>query len=158
MALIGFDKHDHESCMSGGIDRVVQTCAAKGLRLTKSRRRVMEILLSEHRAMGAYEILDQLRAEGLGSQPPIVYRALDFLISNGFVHKIERLNAYIACSAPGDDHTPAFMICRSCDLVAEASAEGLRGQLKSTATGSGFVIERTVMEAEGLCSACAKSE
>jgi Fur family zinc uptake transcriptional regulator len=82
--------------------------------LTPVRRRVLEILLAQHRALGAYDILDTLREEGLGSQPPVADRALDFLIKNGFAHKIERLNAFIACTHLGQSHTPAFLICWNC--------------------------------------------
>jgi Fur family zinc uptake transcriptional regulator len=75
---------------------------------------VLEILLAQHRALGAYDILDTLREEGLGSQPPFADRALDFLIKNGFAHKIERLNAFIACTHLGQSYMPAFLICRNC--------------------------------------------
>jgi Fur family zinc uptake transcriptional regulator len=66
-------------------------CTDEGLQLTKVRRRVLEILLLEQKALGAYDILSSLNAEGLGSQPPIAYRALDFLVTNGFAHKIEKI-------------------------------------------------------------------
>ena len=76
-------------------------CAKESLRLTPVRRKVLELLLQEHRALGAYAILDLLREAGFGSQPPVAYRALDFLAEHGFVHKIERLNAFVACVHPG---------------------------------------------------------
>ena len=91
---------------------------------------------------------------GLGSQPPVAYRALDFLVENGFVHKIEKLNAFIACANPGATHSPAFMICRECVAVAETLSSPSRGALGSAAKAAGFVIERTVVEAEGLCPSC----
>lgn len=106
--------------------------------------------------MGAYEVLDILRDEGLGSQPPVAYRALEFLVLHGFAHRIERLNAFIACAHPGEDHAPAFLICRGCDSVAEASSETTKGRLGKTANAAGFVIERAVVEAIGLCPKCRK--
>jgi Fur family zinc uptake transcriptional regulator len=115
---------------------------------------VAEILLAEHRAMGAYEILDVLRGEGLGSQPPVAYRALDFLTTHGFVHKVERLNAFVACTHPGAEHSPAFLICRSCNKVAEAEAPATDGQLGKAAAAVGFQIEQAVVEVEGLCPDC----
>jgi Fur family zinc uptake transcriptional regulator len=130
-------------------------CTELGLRLTPVRQRTLEILLSEHRAMGAYDVLSLLAAEGLGSQPPVAYRALDFLVKAGFAHKIEALNAYTACVHPGHDHTPAFLICRSCQTVAEADTAPAKGRLGEVARAAGFVIERTVVEATGLCPACA---
>ncbi|KPD11810.1 Fur family transcriptional regulator [Phaeobacter sp. 11ANDIMAR09] len=154
MDSIGFEPHDHTSCISSCIETVDAQCKAQGLQFTPVRKRVLEILLQEHRALGAYEILDRLREEGLGSQPPVAYRALDFLVSNGFAHKIERLNAFIACTHPGEDHAPVFMICRLCKSVAEAQAVPTNGQLGQAARDAGFQIERTVVEAEGLCPKC----
>ena len=114
MDALGFTHHDHQHCISHAIGAAEEACAEQGLQLTPQRRRVLEILLEEHRAMGAYELLDVLRTEGIGAQPPTVYRALDFLVSNGFAHKIERLNAFVACAHPGERHAPAFLICSDC--------------------------------------------
>ncbi|NCQ22993.1 MAG: Fur family transcriptional regulator [Rhodobacteraceae bacterium CG17_big_fil_post_rev_8_21_14_2_50_63_15] len=154
MDTIGFEQHDHKRCVQAAIAAVEAHCETHRLHLTPVRRRVLEILLNRHSALGAYEILDTLRVEGLGSQPPVVYRALDFLVSHGFAHKIERLNAFIACTHPGQDHTPAFLICRRCDAVAEAHAEPTKGMLGRAASDSGFVIEQAVVEAVGLCPRC----
>ncbi|WP_294622064.1 transcriptional repressor [uncultured Roseovarius sp.] len=153
---IGFEKHDHGSCISAGLAAAEAHCEAEGLRLTPVRRKALEILLQEHRALGAYEMLDRLRDAGFGSQPPVAYRALEFLVANGFAHKIERLNAFIACAHPGAIHSPAFMICRLCDSVAEAQASPARGALGDAARSTGFKIERTVVEATGICPACAE--
>ncbi|SFR41783.1 Fur family transcriptional regulator [Litoreibacter janthinus] len=154
MDTLGFKRHDHSSCISHGVAAVTQACAETGLHFTPVRKRVLEILLEGHRAIGAYEILDTLREEGLGSQPPVVYRALDFLVKNGFAHKIERLNAFVACAHPGDTHAPAFLICRTCDAVAETMTAPASGRLGEAADASGFTIERTVLEAEGVCPNC----
>lgn len=154
MATIGFAQHDHAACIAGNLARVDAECARKGLHFTPIRRRVLEILLAGHRALGAYDVLDQLREEGLGSQPPVAYRALDFLVRHGFAHRIEKLNAFIACTNPCQGHTPVFLICTECGAVAEASAEGSPGFLARAAEETGFTIARTVVEAEGLCPDC----
>jgi Fur family zinc uptake transcriptional regulator len=154
MDPVGFAQHDHHSCIQDSLSAVEKMCAQSGLQFTPVRRRVLEILLHEHRALGAYEILDILRAEGLGSQPPVAYRALDFLVSNGFAHKIEHLNAFTACAHPGQDHTPMFLICRACSSVAEAAAHVSADTLGKTAQAQGFTIEKAVIEAEGLCPNC----
>jgi Fur family zinc uptake transcriptional regulator len=151
---LGFAQHDHRTCISDAIAAAETRCATDGLRFTPVRRKVFEILLQEHRALGAYTILDRLREAGFGSQPPVAYRALDFLVANGLAHKIERLNAFIACVHPSHAHTPAFMICRLCDAVAETQSSPARGALGSAARATGFRIERTVVEAEGVCPAC----
>lgn len=155
MTTDAFDAHDHAGCIADGIRAAERRCAQGGLHFTPIRRRVLEILLGQHKSMGAYDILDRLRAEGLGSQPPVAYRALDFLVTHGFAHRIERLNAFIACSHTDERHAPAFLICRSCERVVEAEADPQAGELGRAARRAGFVIERTVREAEGLCPGCA---
>lgn len=146
--------HDHARCIARAMAHVDATCADQGLQMTPVRRRVLQILLEQHCALGAYEILDRLRAEGLGSQPPVVYRALDFLIRAGFVHRIETLNAFVACTEGAAGHAPAFLICRQCRRVIETPAEPAGGQLERAARGAGFAIETAVREAEGLCADC----
>lgn len=153
---VGFEKHDHTACVRAAISAAEAHCTAHGLRFTPVRRAALGILLQEHRALGAYDILDRLRAAGFGSQPPVAYRALDFLVEHGFAHKIERLNAFIACAHPEARHAPAFMICRICDAVAEAQATPAKGALGAAADAAGFRIERTVIEAEGICPDCAR--
>ena len=154
MTPLGFEKHEHSWCVETALASAEARCAAEKLRLTPVRRKVLEILLQEHRAIGAYTILDLLRDAGFGSQPPVAYRALDFLVAHGFVHKIERLNAFVACAHPGEAHSPAFMICRVCDAVAEAQSAPAKGVLGAAAKAAGFQIERTVVEAEGICPSC----
>ena len=154
MDPLGFTRHDHDQCRSHGLHSAEEVCAREGLSLTPQRRRVLEILLRQHRAMGAYDLMDVMREEGRAAQPPTVYRALDFLVSNGFAHKIERLNAFVACSRTHSGHSPAFMICRQCHQVAEAHATLASGKLGQAAKSIGFRIEKTVIEAEGLCPAC----
>ena len=151
---LGFSQHDHTACVSETLAAAAARCQVEGLRFTPVRRKVLEILLQEHRALGAYAILDRLREDGFGSQPPVAYRALDFLVMNGLAHKIERLNAFIACAHPERSHAPAFMICRLCDGVAETRSSPLKGALGDAADAPGFKIERTVVEAEGVCPAC----
>lgn len=155
MPPIGFEKHDHADCIADGVRAADAHCAANGLRLTPVRRRVLEILLARHKAMGAYEILDRLREDGFAAQPPAAYRALDFLVAHGFAHRIERMNAFVACAHPGAAHDPAFMICRRCDMVAETKTESASEALGRAAKSAGFAIERTVVEAEGVCPRCA---
>ena len=154
---IGFRKHNHSGCINATLDVAEARCARRSLRLTAIRRRVLEILLKEHKAMGAYEILEQLHSDGHRSQPPVAYRALDFLVRLGVVHKIERLNAFVACSQPDSSHTPLFMICRACEHVAEISTNASRNTLANAARDSGFQLERSVIEAEGLCPSCQRS-
>ncbi len=147
----GFGQHDHAQCRAEVLQAAEALCTARGLKLTPVRRRVLEILSESHAAMGAYDILARLTGEGLASKPPVVYRALGFWTEQGMVHRIEKLNAFVACAHPGAAHDAAFLICRDCGLVAEAEP---RAPLKGSAAAAGFEIESLVMEAEGLCPDC----
>ena len=151
---LAFAKHDHDHCAGDTLARAEAVAAERGARLTPVRRRVLEILLEAHRAMGAYEVLDRLAAEGFGNQPPVAYRALEFLVEHGLAHRVRRLNAFAACMHPGEDDSPVFLICKSCDAVAEAPADPVRVALAKAAGAVGFTVERATVEALGLCGAC----
>lgn len=154
MPVPAFQLHDHAHCSGDVLARAEALTTASGARLTPVRRRALEILLEAHRAMGAYDVLQRLAAEGYGNQPPVAYRALEFLVEQGLAHRIRRLNAFTACMHPGEAHAPAFLICRACDTVAEAAAAPVRAALDAAAADLGFVVERANIEALGLCPAC----
>lgn len=151
---LAFASHDHAHCAADVLARAEALAAESGARMTPVRRRVLEILLESHKAMGAYDVLQRLATDGFGNQPPVAYRALEFLVDQGFAHRIRRLNAFAACMHPGEAHAPAFLICRACDAVAEAPAAPVRAALDRAAHDIGFVIERSNIEALGLCPAC----
>ena len=151
-ATAAFSAHDHAQCTGDVLAQAQALAAAGGLRLTPVRKRVLEILLEAHRALGAYDVLNRLATEGFGNQPPVVYRALDFLVEHGLAHRIQRLNAFAACMHPGTAHAPVFLICRTCHVVAEAEGATVGAALRTAAAG--FVVERSTVEALGLCPAC----
>jgi Fur family zinc uptake transcriptional regulator len=154
----GFEPHDHGLCIADAMRSAEETCAARGLQFTPVRRRALEVLLEEHRALGAYEVLDRLREGGFGSQPPVAYRALDFLVGHGFAHRVERLNAFIACGRPGERHAPCFLICTACDTVVEAPGRAATAAVREAGAESGFAVERVAIEALGLCAACQQAQ
>lgn len=154
MTQTAFHPHDHGACVDGTLARAEDLARARGLRLTPVRRRVLELLLERHGAMGAYEVLERLAAEGYGHQPPVAYRALEFLVDHGLAHRIRRINAFVACAHPGEDHHAAFLICEGCQAVAEVPADSLRGLLDAVAAQAGFAVERASLEASGRCPAC----
>ena len=141
--------------MGKSIQEAEHYCQENGLNFTPVRRKVLEILLQKNTAIGAYEILDLLREAGFKNQPPVAYRALEFLVQNGFAHKIEQLNSFIGCMHPGKDHSPAFMICRNCDSVSEEEALTRNFSVSQIASKAGFTVEKAVIEARGLCHSCA---
>jgi len=154
MHELPFADHDHANCTSGVLGHADKLAEEKGLRLTPVRRAALEILLSDHRAMGAYEVLEQLQEKGFGNQPPVAYRALDFLVENGLTHRVQRLNAFAACTQPTKKHRPVFLICKDCEQVAEADALDVQDALSIAADKAGFEIERVNVEVLGLCPAC----
>ncbi|OCX61070.1 Fur family transcriptional regulator [Thioclava sp. SK-1] len=150
-----FSSHDHTLCSGHALALAEEMAQERNLRLTPVRRRALEILLEAHRAIGAYEVLERLSEEGFGKQPPVAYRALDFLVDHGFAHRIRRLNAFVACGHPGEDHAPIFLICRDCNAVAEAEGGPVRNALDAAGAAVGFVVERASIEAVGQCPSCA---
>lgn len=129
-------------------------CLERGKRLTPIRRKVLEILLHEHRSLKAYELLDLIRAVQPGAAPPTVYRALDFLVEQGLVHRLDAINAWSACmDAAGEPHD-LLVVCIHCGAVAELSDPGLKHQLADKVSNTGFVLSSHETELRGLCRRC----
>jgi Fur family zinc uptake transcriptional regulator len=154
-ADVAFAPHDHARCAGDVMALAEARMANEGARLTPVRRRTLQILLEAHRAMGAYDVLERLSAEGYGNQPPVAYRALEFLEDQGLAHRIRRLNAFTACMHPNEAHAPVFLICRECHAVAEAPGRAVGQALTDASQALGFTVERATVEAMGLCPGCA---
>ena len=151
-----FDSHDHGICFDDAIEQIEKYFVKKNIQFTPLRRKVFEILIRDHKPLGAYEVLEALGQEGFSSSPPIAYRVLDFLIEHGFVHKIQGLNAFIACSHPNHSHSPAFVICRKCEKVAEID-EKKSGVSFASSSIEHFEVEKTVVEMTGVCTTCSST-
>jgi Fur family transcriptional regulator, zinc uptake regulator len=151
------------------LDRVAAQCARRGAQLTELRRQVLRLVLESEHPVGAYALLDRLKTLRDGAAPPTVYRALDFLLEQGLIHKVERLNAYLGCvetgqdahahgeeeDQPHHDHPHQFLICRRCGTTAEISDPGIMAALSSASAHAGFTLHRATVEAEGVCAGCA---
>ncbi len=146
--------HTHQHCLDNALITAEKTCQARRVRLTKLRRRVLELVWGSHEPVKAYDILDQLRNEHAGSAPPTVYRALDFLRAEGMVHKIESLNAYIGCGEPQHRHTGQFLICKQCCAVAEMDDSEVHELLSEKSDALGFTIDIAMVEIQGICNEC----
>lgn len=144
--------HDHRSMMT----RVELACAERGLRFTDLRRRVFELIVDSQKPVKAYDLLEHVRRHGTGpAAPPTVYRALDFLVTHGFVHKLEALNAFVPCPHPDAGHGAGqFLICERCHSVVEFDADVLADRIVLQAQAQGFAVRRHVVEVYGLCAAC----
>jgi len=134
-----------------------QMCAAHGARLTDLRREVLELILAADGPLTAYALLDQLQ-QTRRAAPPTIYRALDFLMEQGLIHKLERLNAFLACveSDPrSHNHAAQFLICRVCHSARELEDEAISHAVDHAAEAIGFRPEHTTIEIEGVCASCA---
>ena len=153
---IAFRKHDHRRCQRELLSEARQLCETRKLRLTSRRRQVLEILLVSHQPMGAYDILAELNRNNPTERiaPPIVYRALEFLMGEGLIHRIESRNAFISCVHPGHQCTAQFLICRDCEQVAEL--ESSNHPLVAEANNLGFAVDHSVVEITGVCAECQK--
>ena len=146
--------HDHRLCVSDALQSAEEVCARRGARLTALRRRVLELVWDSHAPVGAYDILEQLDGEGRSGAPPTVYRALEFLLANGLVHRIQSLNAYVGCGEPATAHAGQFLICRSCNAVGELDDPEIEALITGKAGATGFDVERQTIEIMGLCPDC----
>ncbi len=107
--------------------------------------------------MGAYEILEKLECHGVKPQPPTAYRALEYLVEHGLVHRIEKQNAYVACARPDMCRNAGFIVCKTCRKVAEIEYASSEADLLHIAAESGFETKSAIMEVEGVCADCQKS-
>lgn len=129
-------------------------CMQRGKRLTPIRRKVLEILLVQQRSVKAYELLELIRDVQQGAAPPTVYRALDFLVEEGLVHRLDAINAWAAClDAAGLPHD-LLVVCTQCGAVAELSDPALSRQLAKKVAESGFELSGHETELRALCSEC----
>jgi Fur family transcriptional regulator, zinc uptake regulator len=147
--------HDHARCSADALAHAEKLCEARSQRLTPVRRQVLESLLESHKPLGAYEIIDRTAQDGSRHAPITVYRALDFLMGQGLVHRIESRNAFVACGHSHDsDEMVVFLICEHCGTVGEAHSKAVAESLKAAARAAGFTAKSPVIEISGVCSHC----
>ena len=151
----GKARHNHSGCQAAALSTAERLCALRGARLTPLRRQVLELVWRSHDPVGAYAILDALKRERRRAAPPTVYRALEFLTEQGLVHRIESLNAYLGCADPEHGHATQFFICTRCGAATELHDRRVQGAIGENARGLGFQVRNVVVEAIGLCPACA---
>lgn len=140
------------------VQEVENRCRQRGLRLTPTRKRVLELVLSSDGPVKAYDLLDQLKAEQPNAAPPTIYRALDFLLENHFIHRLESLNAFVSCFHPAESHQGQFLICDQCQSVHELHDHSLSQKLLAAARQEKFHPSRQVLEIYGLCQTCREAE
>lgn len=136
------------------IRQAERQCQQRGARFTPIRRRVLEMIAAAPGSLKAYDLLDRLAAEHAAARPPTVYRALEFLIDQGLVHRIESLNAYVACPCPEHAHGFQLLICRLCGRVEELHLDEVNDHLARRARELGFEVQRQTIELLGQCDTC----
>lgn len=147
-------QHDHGACVRAAMAAAEEECRRKGARLTDIRRRVLELVWGSHRPVGAYALLDALGKEGWSAAPPTVYRALDFLLAQGLVHRIALLNAFVGCAHPGHAHAGQFLLCAECGIAVELEDREVDAAIGRAAGRLGFSVARQTIEIEGVCPDC----
>ena len=150
-------RHDHRSCVKQALATAARLCAERGARLTPLRRRVLELVWRGHAPVRAYDLLAQLSDKGARAAPPTVYRALEFLLVHGLIHRIESLNAYVGCMHPEGAHGGQFLICEDCGAAAEVHDPRVDAAVARRAEELGFAVRRKTIEVEGVCPPCQRS-
>lgn len=146
--------HNHaDRTVADQINAARKLCETSGERFTPLRAHIYELIVRAGGPIKAYDLLDRLRPERGSPKPPTVYRALEFFSRLGLVHRVEALNAYIACDHSHPGHVAEFFICETCDEVEERHAHDHVDCLPD-----GFIINRSVIEHFGRCKECIAAE
>jgi len=150
------ERHRHNQCIKNALEKAERVCSDKSLRLTPIRRKVLELIWQSHKPIKAYDLLNQLSSNEHIEKPPTVYRALDFLLENHLIHKIESCNAYIGCEVNHNEMDSKFFVCDQCDEVKEVCEPKLDKSLLEASKKQGFIPNQTTIEIHGTCARCAR--
>ena len=146
--------HNHEGCRHDAMHTAERLCDQRGVRLTPMRRQVLELIWESHRAIKAYDLLDKIKSETTAAKPTTVYRALDFLLEQGLIHKLESLNAFIGCRFSGHRHQQLLLTCSKCQEVEERPAQGVMDAIQQELQEAAFSMHHNSIEIHGLCRHC----
>ena len=150
-----FETHDHTTCIRQALMQAERRCDERAAQLTPLRRQVLALVLNVHQPLGAYDLLEQLAQQTQKRvAPPTVYRALDFLVEMGLVHRIASLNAYLACTRFDDHGETVFFICSQCRTTMEINSSDISSAISNTAKKAHFIAERQTVEVLGICPQC----
>jgi len=129
-------------------------CEQRKQRFTTLRKRVLTLVCQAKQPAGAYQLLDDLKDEGFSSAPPTVYRALDFLLEQGFVHRLASNNTYLACAHPKENHEAVFLVCEQCGHTQEIHTDGITRSVRKKSANYDFKVHKVSVEVSGLCASC----
>lgn len=146
--------HDHDCCISHALESAQNVCCEKNIRLTPIRQRIFELIWSNHKAVGAYDLLASLQQEDPKAKPVTIYRALDFLLSAGLIHKVASLNAFVGCSHPETAHNSVLLICDNCHDAKEVEAQEVYEAIYEIGRNNAFQPQQLTLELHGFCDDC----
>ncbi|MCF7221257.1 transcriptional repressor [Marilutibacter chinensis] len=150
------DPKHHVHDAAGFVREVERLCKQRGLRLTPIRAHALQLIADAGRPVKAYDLLDQMKATHDSAAPPTIYRALDFLLEHGFIHKLASINAFVGCHHPGAEaHAVPFLICDKCQSATELEDEEIVASLDRRARALGFTPQAQTLEVHGICAGCA---
>ena len=157
--------HDHAHCTKTLIEFAERYCSQEGLRFTHLRRDVLCEVAASHKAIGAYQILDNFAAQGRKLSPISVYRCLDFLQEAGLIHRLESTNSYFACQRPLETDQACctnlplvFLVCDECGTIGEVDGAPLAPLMEQIAKQGDFQSARGQLEVKGLCRFCQQAD
>ncbi len=149
-------RHNHRSCVQTALRQAEAVCESRGMRLTELRRHVLELVWSRHGPVKAYDLLRMMDESKGNPTPNTVYRALDFLLEAGLIHRLDSRNAFMGCGSPTVEHSAQFLICRECGSAAEIHDPAVNRNLRRDAEALGFTADAPTVEVSGVCPACAE--
>lgn len=150
--------HNHDVCRNKAVQTADKLCAERGVQLTTIRRQVLELIWDSHKAAKAYDLLDLIKPLQQSAKPATVYRALDFLLEQGLIHRVESLNAFIGCSCSERQHEQLLLICVQCHEVEERPGAIVMEAVSRELEQAGFTVHRKAIEIQGICKHCGQSQ
>ncbi len=146
--------NNHNSCIDLAITKAEMLCLKRKLKFTKLRKNILRLIWESHIPLKAYDILERLRGEDYSAKPITVYRILDFFLKNNIIHKLEKLNVFMGCNHPGDEHNCYFIICNKCHMVEEACEDTVLQSIYSSLKKKEFLPSHVTLEITGTCHNC----
>lgn len=146
--------HDHQTCRNSAMHKAERLCLERGVQLTPIRHKVLELIWESHQAAKAYDLLERIKPLQFSAKPATVYRALDFLIEQGLIHRVESLNAFIGCVCSERRHDLLLLICKQCGQIEERPAPEVMTALSREIAEAGFTLHDKALEIHGICVHC----
>jgi len=146
------------SAIASRLEAADAHCRARGSRLTNQRKEVLELLLLRGGSAKAYDLQDDMRARHGRVAPSTVYRALEFLMAQHLVHRVDALNTFIVCNAEHIAHHPLLLVCSNCEGVTELQDDAIYKTVQRSLRQAGAGFVESEIEVKGICSKCGSQD